>query len=187
MKPSVKHDIYPHKTYLHSTSLIIESNRVWPKPDFAPQKQLLLAFSNFVQLVNLAFFINFCCKNTFCRQNLTSLCHSLESKNIKKVKKDITRFGFCRCCWNYGQTHFCAISQEKWKWKINASYKWLGTCLHKEDTKYEYVSQYVPKYWQNWPNYFSRKTFIAKKELLFHEWYFPKTHDTAPCEKPNTT
>ena len=30
----------------------------------------------------------------------------IESKNIKKVKKDITRFGFCRCCRNYGQKPF---------------------------------------------------------------------------------
>ena len=59
----------------------ILSSRLWLKSVFVPQKQLLLAFSNFVQLVNLAFFVNFWCKSTFCRRNLTSLIHSLLSSD----------------------------------------------------------------------------------------------------------
>ena len=59
--------------------------RLWPKPVFAPQKELLLVFSNFVHLVNLAFFMNFWCKSTFCRRNLTSLCHSLYYTFVRRL------------------------------------------------------------------------------------------------------
>ena len=58
----------------------------------------------------------------------------IESKNIKKVKKDITRFGFCRCCRNYGQKpfflQFLRGKKGRLMWHTNASI-YLYACIKK--------------------------------------------------------